>query len=100
MTGEYDLCNQDELVRVLSVAENVDVAIIDLAQVTFMDSSAIACLVRLRKAMKRNGHGAIVRLINVRHSLARVFSICGLESSFDIQESSQVIPAPGADFAP
>ena len=86
LAGEFDFCNQDALTRTLRAAEEADVVHIDMADVQFIDSSAITCLVRLKKRMTENGRIGTVHLQNVSPQIARVFGICGLDKIFEIDE--------------
>jgi anti-anti-sigma factor len=84
LSGEFDLYNKDLLDRTLRAAEDADVAIIDMNEVEFMDSSAISCLVRLKTAMVKSGGQGAIRLVGVAPGIARVLKICGLDIAFEI----------------
>ena len=77
LTGECDLDGRDELtVVLLSAVENGNVAVVDLAGVSYLDSSGVHCLVTAYHAAKKTG----VRLyvINARDAVANLLDITGV----------------------
>lgn len=84
LSGEFDFCNKDVLAQTLQPAEDADVVEIDMTDVGFIDSSAITCLIRLKKRMAENGRLGTVRLAHVNRQIARVFAVCGLDKVFEI----------------
>ncbi|MEO6913823.1 MAG: STAS domain-containing protein [Candidatus Baltobacteraceae bacterium] len=84
--GEYDLARAVELERQLAEARDSDIAFIDLTNVTYIDSSSIASLVRLRKHMQENGRSAVIRLIAPQENVLKVLRITGLEQIFEVHE--------------
>ena len=74
--GELDLATYDAMSKTLAplfeVAGNV---VLDLADVTFIDSSAIRLFVRLQEA--RDGNG-VVKLRGARPHVARVLEVAGV----------------------
>jgi anti-anti-sigma factor len=83
LSGEIDIQVAEELIRVggEAAAEAApDPVEIDLAGVTFIDSSGLAALVAVRNAAREAGGG--VRLSGVQPPVARVFELAGLQGAF------------------
>ncbi|MEO6913649.1 MAG: STAS domain-containing protein [Candidatus Baltobacteraceae bacterium] len=83
--GEYDLARIDELERQLAEAHESDIAFIDLTDVTYIDSSALSCLIRLKNRM--SGRAGIIRLIAPQRNVRRLIELTGLEHVVEVQES-------------
>lgn len=82
VSGEVDIASVD---RFLSEAracldEDGPVCEIDLAGVTFMDSSGLGALVRIRAATQERGKRVV--LTNVPASIERLFAVTGLTGIF------------------
>jgi len=86
LSGDFDVSNRDELAALLEPATTASAVILDLTDVTFIDSTALGCFVWLRKLV-RERHDGTVRLIGLSPHLRRVFSITGLDLIFDIEPS-------------
>ncbi len=84
LCGEYDLHRSGELEKQLTCADNADVAVIDVAEVTYADSSALNALVRLRGRMLSNGSSGTIRLIGARKNFRRLLSLTALDKIFDV----------------
>ncbi len=82
--GDYDLARKDDLCKELEPAEKTSEATIDFSDVKFIDSTAINCLLRLKKRMLEHSGSAVVRLIGVSARLERLFDITGLSKVFEI----------------
>lgn len=82
LEGEYDLSRRDELAAVFGAVDSNGPAIIDMAQVTFVDSSFLYELVALRTRLKEWG----VTLRGVQPPIRRVFQITSLYRLFSIPE--------------
>ena len=65
-----------------------DSFVIDLAEVTFLDSSALAAIVAVRKRQRQHGGDLVV--INVAPRLVKIFHITGLDVVLTVN------PQPGA----
>ena len=65
-----------------------DSFVIDLAEVTFLDSSALAAIVAIRKRQRQHGGDLVV--INVAPRLVKIFHITGLDVVITVN------PQPGA----
>jgi anti-sigma B factor antagonist len=82
--GEVDLATADQLheagIDALS-AEGATLRI-DLAGVTFMDSTGLAALVKIRNQAENPDH---VKVQNPQSNVARVFAVTGLDQVFGIE---------------
>jgi len=83
LTGEYDIARKDELARLLEPISHSDLAIIDAAELSYIDSTAIACFVSLHARMAKNGRSARIRFTNLQPQIRRIFALCGLEQIVD-----------------
>jgi len=87
--GEIDIATagplREELLALVE-AEHPDHLVVDLRDVTFMDSSGLAVLIRVHKQQLQ--HGGDVTVINPTPSVRRILRITGLDAAF--------APAPDA----
>jgi anti-anti-sigma factor len=87
LNGDLDFSKKTEIAELLAAADNTDIAIVDLAGVTYIDSSCLSCLALQKKRMRENGTAAILRIAGASESLRRIFEICGLDKSFELYPS-------------
>lgn len=82
--GELDAHNCGELGEALTAATDADNAdvVVDAAGLSFIDSSAISELLRLREQL--SDQGGSLTLINVQPSVRRVLEITGLLDTFGV----------------
>lgn len=81
--GDFDLAVVDEfLQRVMACLDRADAVEIDLEAVSFIDSSGLGALVRVRK--EATDRGKTVSLVNVSRATHRLLEITGLHHAFDI----------------
>jgi anti-sigma B factor antagonist len=81
LSGEFDLDVAAELAPCVAAAVEAghgDV-VIDLAEVSFIDSSGLAAILRERQQV--NGHRLLIR--NARQNIRRVFGMAGLSDVLD-----------------
>ncbi|KQX66224.1 hypothetical protein ASD06_07610 [Angustibacter sp. Root456] len=80
-SGELDAAT-DELSRALdsAVAGGADRLVVDLLDVTFIDSSVVRDLVLAHRAVSERG--GWVRIVYTHHLIKRVIEICGLTQVF------------------
>jgi anti-sigma B factor antagonist len=84
VAGEIDIASADEFRdRLLACLERYDSVEVDLGGVTFIDSSGLAGLVRLRTEAEIVGKA--VALVNVSSSTARILELTGLQGLFDAE---------------
>jgi anti-sigma B factor antagonist len=86
VTGEVDLATSPELQNALDTAlEGSTEVVIDLSQVTFLDSTGLGVLVR---AHRRAGEqGARLRLVVTESTVRRVIDVTGLAGVFSLYDS-------------
>jgi anti-sigma B factor antagonist len=83
VTGELDMASAPELRDVLTpLVGDVEVDCLDL---TFVDSSGIATLLRIHE--RHDGDGTKLVLRHLHGGPARVIEICGLDDVFHIVEA-------------
>lgn len=87
LSGELDASARDGLLEALEALVPADAAVIDFAGVTYCDSTAISCLVALRKRMREAGTEGDVRIVHANGSIRRILEICNLDSVFSLHES-------------
>lgn len=81
VTGEIDMAFADEFRdRLLDCLGRAESMAVDLGRVTFIDSSGLAALVRLRTEAEIMGKD--VALVNVSPSTARLLELTGLQGLF------------------
>lgn len=83
-TGELDTRAAEGLLAAgLKCLASADEAlVIDLDEVTFIDSTGLSALVRIRNAAIADGK--VVSVIRTEHSVQRVFELTGLAQAFGI----------------
>jgi len=97
LAGDLDFSRKPELQRLLGAAENSDIAILDLQNVTYLDSSALSSFMSLKKHMVERGKAGVVRVAGASAPLLRIFQICGLDRVFELYDSaSEAQQAPPA----
>jgi anti-anti-sigma factor len=85
LSGEYDISRQDVLEEQLAAAHDADVAVLDLRDVPYLDSSALSSFIKLRKRMMERGPG-IVRIAGASPQVRRIFQLTNLDRIFRIEE--------------
>lgn len=81
VSGEIDLAVADEFMGVARTCLELNGGIgLDLGQVTFMDSSGLGVLVRLRK--EADGQSKSFTLVGVSPSVERLLEVTGLDNVF------------------
>ena len=97
LTGNLDLSRKEELTQRFLPLANMDVAIIDLADVGYLDSTALGCLIGLKNRMIQNGKRGVVIVAGSRPTVKKIFQICGLDRVFamydSVTEAQQAIKA-------
>jgi anti-sigma B factor antagonist len=82
--GELDLATVDVLERAFENVyhdEERATIVVDLTEVTFMDSTGIGLLVRMNEACESAGR---LRIVNGSHAVARVLDITGVRRQLPI----------------
>lgn len=96
LSGELDALARDGLIAALGPLSDSDIAIIDLADVTYCDSTAVNALVTLQKRMRDAGGGE-VRIVRPSRAVRRILEICGLDELFSIHDSLAAAGLPSND---
>ena len=82
LQGEVDLARQAELDAIAAAAAESQVAIVDMTEVTFIDSTVLNWLVHVKQALEqRNGRLRVVALDGV---VTRLLSIAGLGEVIEV----------------
>ncbi len=91
LSGEFDLSSEEQLEALLLPAEDADNAIIDMSETTYIDSTALSCLIRLKKRLAARGDVGTVYLVGMNSSIRKLFSITGLDGVFEIATTSLAV---------
>lgn len=83
LSGEYDIYRRDELTQALEAAQDAHVAVLDFSDVPYIDSTAIGCLVRLKKHMGEKGPG-IIRIVGAQRNVLRILELTRLDRIFEV----------------
>jgi anti-anti-sigma factor len=99
VSGEIDMAVADQLVDMVldEPPRQDDTIILDLAEVTFCDSSGINALIRLQHHQADAGH--TMRVINAATAVRRVFELAGVVHYLKVEDSpptSRHAPTPKA----
>ena len=96
LVGEVDLATAGTLARVLDelIGDRPSELIVDLARVSFLDSTGIHCL--LSASRNATGAGCTLVVRNPSPSIERIFTICGVDQLLlapaDASERSHAAP--------
>ena len=82
VSGEFDLAAVEEFLAAAlgCLEDSADICEIDLGAVSFIDSSGLGALVRVRKAAHERGKDVV--LTNVPPAVNRLFEVTGLTEAF------------------
>lgn len=80
LDGEYDLTRKDEIAALFDSLDGDGAVLIDLSNVTYLDSTVLHELARLRT---RN-EGRTISLAGANEHIRRIFRVVGFEALFDI----------------
>ena len=85
VVGEVDLATAPELqARLAELPADGGTVIIDLSEVTFLDSTGLSVLVAGWKRLSEGGDKASFRLVVNRPAIHRVLEVTGLTHVFDV----------------
>lgn len=76
--GEIDFTAREDFRTRLAVLADAEGAVVDLAEVSYMDSSALAEILLLQRGRKHVGRAAMSVVVNAR--IRRLFEIAGLQN--------------------
>ena len=82
VTGEVDIATVDEFLAAAGACLDggATSVVVDLAEVSFIDSSGLGALVRIRNLARK--HGATLTLARVPDSIERLLEVTGLTAAF------------------
>jgi anti-sigma B factor antagonist len=88
MTGEIDVATSPLLRAELTalLARDARRVTIDLAGVSFIDSSGLGVLVGALKRIREVNDDGAIRIVNPQPAVRKVFDITGLDALFDITD--------------
>lgn len=88
LTGEVDLASaqivEDELRR---AEESENLIVLDLKQVSFMDSTGLRTVIAADKRLRERG--ASLRIVHIPRQVHRLFDLVGISRHLDIAESPE-----------
>lgn len=86
--GEVDLHTAPKVQYAIERgSEGVEVVILDVSEIAFMDSTALSTLMRARESLEEKG--ASLRLTTPSKAVERIFAVTGFEDYFDIYPSKE-----------
>lgn len=91
-SGEYDLANKEGLQRELRRLESSDDLVLDLTEVTYIDSTFISELIILEKVRRARSFGCVTIVSPAKSIVRRVFEVAGIASLVGIVESYDAGP--------
>jgi anti-sigma B factor antagonist len=91
VSGELDVASSPELERELALLDGEEIVVIELGQITFIDSTGLGVLVRAHQRALERGH----RLALVRGSgqVKRLLSMTGLDDQLLVGDSAEELLA-------
>lgn len=86
--GEVDLHTAPKVqYSIEKGSEGVEVVVVDLGGVAFMDSTALSTLMRAKESLEKKG--AFLRLTAPSKAVERIFAVTGFGDYFDIYPSRE-----------
>ena len=82
ISGELDLATAPQLTEALRDTSSAGQVVLDLSELTFMDSCGIRALLEL--ARTQNGNGPVI-VLNPSHAVTRVFEVIGIDQHSGIE---------------
>ena len=82
LRGEYDLARKDEVSALFDTLEGAGPVVIDMSDVTYIDSTILGQLASLR--LRSSARPIELRGVNQR--IRRIFNIVGFDSVFSLTE--------------
>lgn len=84
LTGEVDLANAGVILRAarIAVREGFPEFVLDLSEVTFMDSQGLKAMLGARQELREAGATLVVH--NPSRSVLQLLAITGLDGVFDV----------------
>lgn len=100
LSGEFDLCAFDEVDGLLVdvQADGVSSLVVDLRQLSFIDSTGIRVLLRAHERAKERGHE--LRIVRADPSVQRIFALTDLDGRLPFCDPDESTPIHGYPLAP
>jgi len=95
LAGEIDYSSAPAFDALLQSLDDAQVVTLDFSGVTFFDSSALGCLIRLRDRMRAAGSDGTIQLLHPSATVRRILEVTGLDRVFVAVPDD----APEADLA-
>jgi anti-anti-sigma factor len=89
--GELDVASSQELERELARVSDERLVVIDLAQLTFIDSTGLGVLVRAHQSAQELGHR--LGLVRGNGQVDRLLSLTGLDDQLLVGDSAEELLA-------
>lgn len=85
LVGEFDFSECERLADTFAITKAAPLVFVDLTKTSYLDSTALQCLVHLAKASRVRGAGLV--LLGVHGVVQRVFDVTKLGEAFDIRSN-------------
>lgn len=82
LTGELDLARLAELEAIAAAAAEAELAIVDMTEITFLDSTVIKWLLRTKKVVEENK--GRLRVVAPKGVVTRLIAIAELEGVIEV----------------
>lgn len=86
LRGEFDMSDKARLTALLLPGELAETVILDMSETTYIDTTALGCLIRLKKTMIANGGGQL-HLVGVTPNIRKLLAITQLDRIFQVNGS-------------
>lgn len=90
LEGEFDISDRRRLNDAFAVAAASPTVIVDFNKTSYIDSSALHCILTLRQSVYDSESRLV--LVGLHDSVRRVFELCHLERLFDIRPTLESVP--------
>ncbi|HZZ01118.1 MAG TPA: STAS domain-containing protein [Candidatus Baltobacteraceae bacterium] len=85
--GEYDLANKKELQKELSRLNSVEELVLDLSEVTYIDSTFLSDLISLEKTRRKKRLSSVTVIAPPKCLVRKLFQVTGMMSLLNVVES-------------
>jgi anti-anti-sigma factor len=85
LVGEFDFSERDRLLDAFGTARNAPIVFANLEKTSYLDSTALGCLVQFH-AITQKGGGRLI-LLGVQGAVQRLIEVSELDAVFDIRST-------------
>lgn len=85
--GEYDLANKNQLRKELCRLDSTQNLVLDMSEVTFIDSTFISELILLEKARKKKGLPGVTIIAPAKSLVRKLFEVTGIVPLLNVVET-------------